>query len=1100
MFAFDDGIEDGAVRWSSGFDARTELFYRVAVGDVDGNGFLDVVVSADGRLHVLDGRDGIARSGPLLGTTGAHGNLFLGDLDGDQDDEIVFLGLGERGLWTFDVRERFGPDDPEGVTVRAVHPTDEVPNTIEDALADLDGDGIPELAYYARSRLFVRDPLSGDIKLEIVGGAPRAVADFDADGIDDLLVFAKPPWRLLVAGVSARGEPLRVKAERAGIGFGTFNHGRTGDTNVRSDRDRRMPPAGAALATSMLTAATSDLDGDGRAEIITWDLNARRIRVVEMEGEELASRWHSEVAGDAYAFAPVHGVGRLGDDERFVLFASSDGEIHALDGAGGRLWARAGAGRLGDPLVGDLDGDDLNELVVQAASVRSKRRAWHGPIRVLDASEADADNAPAERPFSFDGAVDNLHNMHLVLAPLDDAPGLEVFTSNRDFHVAAYDAAGEQIWESQQQRRTVRDIGTAHLHGHEVATPVIRLADRRYVSLSPETGENLHAAFPGYTSVPSAVDANHDGLDDLVATNLSALLVLDGELMPRDSGLVGGPAAGGSVIPADCDGDGDDEVFTTGYDVVLCAETTGAVRWSTAVGASVRDHRGAAGDLDADGADDLVQSSNVDVVAWNGTNGDEMWRYARPDHVAFSHVTLNDVDGDGSLEVVVTSLDGWLLALDGSTGEVEWSVELHGQPGSPVVADVDGDGHVEVLLAVSGELRAYGPGGEVVGPEVEPCVPAADNEVACNGIDDNCDGRVDERTSAPAIIQDVDGRLELAWTGADFLVVGGSVFRFDANGERLGDPEFDAAFTPNLLRIAHSGAGIGVATDNPGEHVEMLDLEGELLDVGISCREAGVAGDHDLAWGEDRFAFTWFDREHGMRLGFWDPAGSLPAQANPGAPLCQTRDEEVAHGSSGIAPDWRGGAPAIAWDGETFGIATLSANRGAPGGTVQFARFDPSGAQALAWMDLGIDPVDPNWTGVYDGYQSTMLWDGEAYALATYADVGIEGVGQRTSVQVVRFDREGALLSRATVADGLEAGFGQVSLVQTGDGFAVAWHYRGDIWLATLDASGELRGEPVRTAARRVTRGPSLAWTGEGLALAWAEGGQLRVEVEGVCD
>jgi len=70
----------------------------------------------------------------------------------------------------------------------------------------------------------------------------------------------------------------------------------------------------------------------------------------------------------------------------------------------------------------------------------------------------------------------------------------------------------------------------------------------------------------------------------------------------------------------------------------------------------------------------------------------------RPDGV-YSAPRVFDIDVDGVREVIFTSWDHYLYVLDGRTGSVEKSVDLHDTAGAtPAVADLDNDGIYELVV------------------------------------------------------------------------------------------------------------------------------------------------------------------------------------------------------------------------------------------------------------------------------------------------------------------------------------------------------------------------------------------------------------------
>jgi hypothetical protein len=116
---------------------------------------------------------------------------------------------------------------------------------------------------------------------------------------------------------------------------------------------------------------------------------------------------------------------------------------------------------------------------------------------------------------------------------------------------------------------------------------------------------------------------------------------------------------------------------------------TGTVEWQspncgTLIGAAI-------GDIDGDGAPDIVAMSRWNyVVAFEG-DGTLKWTSAEPGGGPF---TIADLDGDGNPEVLAD-----LLVLDGATGATEFLIPPRGlNYRSTAVADLDLDGDQEIFL------------------------------------------------------------------------------------------------------------------------------------------------------------------------------------------------------------------------------------------------------------------------------------------------------------------------------------------------------------------------------------------------------------------
>ncbi len=271
----------------------------------------------------------------------------------------------------------------------------------------------------------------------------------------------------------------------------------------------------------------------------------------------------------------------------------------------------------------------------------------------------------------------------------------------------------------------------------------------------------------------------------------------------------------------------------------------------------------ALGDVDGDGRTEVVYGTDDGNIFCLTGFGEVKWRHNEFAPYGRSGVNLADLEGDGSVEVLLTrsntGLDRCLMALDGATGKPTWRTnDVMQSYVSNAVADLDGDGALETLHADKG------------------------NWLYCT----NADGTERWRTElagrgifwAPAVADvNGDGQQEIVVPMRDTdAKVGASHFLLAANGTVL-----------EALKIGGSG--------NASPAVGDIDGDGE-LEVVVSTK--GPNAIQVLSWG-GRGAVQWAsmrgdsDRTARSRC----PAGLPAGKRTAGFPAGRSPDV-VAHPSS----------------------------------------------------------------------------------------------------------------------------------------------------------------------------------------------------------
>ncbi|QEH33675.1 FG-GAP repeat protein [Aquisphaera giovannonii] len=410
VLTLDDSANDEQNRWGRliffGLPQGSERGRSIAVGDLDGDKRRDVVVTdpanAQVWLYRQSARNGLNAGQSFPGLLGGK-TVRLADLDRDGKDEVYVLSEQEKQVGRSTLANgRIGFPAPLPV----------VGDPIAMDLADLDGDGVPEVLTITKAnagkgdsfelRALKREP-SGTFRpfrwgqTEVVSvasptGAPVAIQgmDVNADRVTDLMIFTgygSPS--LLIGRKDAPPTPFTgslgpmASATTAGLTLGNLNGPAILVAQTTFARRIRLDERGqweipeqynsGRNSAQILGAAALDVDGDGTKEVVLYDRNSKSLLFLAQK--DGGYRPAGTLSVGTLTFEGLHVADFDGDGREDLLIAGAERFGVLQTGRRGlrlkpiaSFESKRNEARLSDLAAGDLNADGVPDVVFTDAA------------------------------------------------------------------------------------------------------------------------------------------------------------------------------------------------------------------------------------------------------------------------------------------------------------------------------------------------------------------------------------------------------------------------------------------------------------------------------------------------------------------------------------------------------------------------------------------------------------------------------------------------------------------------------------------------------------------------------------------------------------
>ena len=721
--------------------------YFVAIGDLDGDGKLDLAVANNSSASVSVFRNtytaGIIDAGCFAAkvdfTTGENPrSLAIGDLDGDGKPDLVVVNSNSASVSIFRNTSIVGTIDAGSFAAKVDFTTGTLPRSV--AIGDLDGDGKPDLAvanYSSASvSVFRNTSTAGTIDV----GSFAAKVDFTTGSY---------PQSVAIGDLDGDGKPDLVTANNSSSSVSVFRNTSMAGT---IDAGSFAAKVDFTVGAESYSVAIGDLDGDGKPDLVTVNSPLSSavsiLRNISTAGIINSGSFAAKVdftTGDIYFSTDPYSVA-IGDldgdgkpDLAVANYSSSyssvsvfrnTSTVHNINTGSfaAKVYFAAGANPY-SVAIGDLDGDGKPDLVTA--------NSGNSTISVLSSILGITGFTPASGPTGSAGST------------IVTIQGTN-FSATAANNTVMFGAVRATVSAATETQLTVTapfgatwqplsvTVGGLTAYSYSVANPFIPTFDSKHAILPCDFAAKVDFTTGTAPYSVAIGDLDGDGKPDLAVANNSSASVS----VFRNTSTTGTIDAGSfavkvdfttgtnpsSVAIGDLDGDGKPDLAVANYgdntvSVFRNTSTAGAID-AGSFAAKVDFVTGtnpssvAIGNLNEDGKPDLAvanySSNKVSIFRNTSTSGtiDTGSFAVKVDFttgIGPKSVAIGDLDGDGRSDLATANYgDNTVSVLRRSSSFVgsfsynsfeSVSFTTGSYPYSVAIGDLDGDGKPDLAVA-----------------------------------------------------------------------------------------------------------------------------------------------------------------------------------------------------------------------------------------------------------------------------------------------------------------------------------------------------------------------------------------------------------------